>query len=464
MKKILYLDCFSGISGDMLMGALADLGVKPSAFEWELTKLDIGDFHMHFDRKFKGAIEGVKFSCHEGKVHTHAQDEKDGDHGHDHSHDHGEECGHDHPHEEGHHHHDHPHDHEDGGCDHEHDHPHVEGHDHDHDEGHHHSHDESRNYSQIRDLIEKSSLSPFVKKHAVGVFHRVAVAEGKIHGLPPEKVHFHEVGALDSILDIVGACIGIEALGVDEVHASALQEGHGFLECAHGRFPIPSTATLEILQGIPLSQTDEPYELITPTGAAILAEFSKSFGLMNQLSTVRVGYGLGTRNLQSRPNVLRAVLANVPGESAGPHTDTVVVIETNLDDVTPEIIGHVLTESFQAGALDAWSTPVQMKKNRPGVLLSLLTEPSRADELARWLMRETGSFGVRYTHYHRSKLHREIKTVQTTYGPVEVKIGRDESSVVVFSPEYESCRKIAEKGKVPVRLVYEAALKAVKAD
>lgn len=291
MKKILYLDCFSGISGDMMMGALSDLGVKPSAFEWELTKLDIGDFHMHFDRKIKSSIEGVKFSCHEGKVHTRDQD----DHGQTHEkisdHEHGEHCDHDH------------HD--------EHTHEHGDTCEHDHTHDHHHDHGDSRDFAQIREIIEKSTLSGFVKKHAVGIFQRIAVAEGKIHGLPPEEVHFHEVGALDSILDIVGSCVGIEALGVEEIHASHLQEGHGFLECAHGRFPIPSTATLEILQGIALSQTDEMHELITPTGAAILAEFSKSFGLMNNLRTIKVGYGLGSRDLKSRPNVLRAVLAEI---------------------------------------------------------------------------------------------------------------------------------------------------------
>ncbi len=313
MKKILYLDCFSGISGDMMMGALADLGVRPSTFEWELTKLDIGDFHMHFDRKTKSSVEGFKFSCHEGKVHRPEQDEHTHSHG-AHHHGHGEECGHHHDEHEA---HSHAHHHHDGyECGHQHDHGHAHSHECDHDHGHgdpHHDHKDSRNYSQIRDLIEKSDLSPFVKKHAVGIFHRIAVAEGKIHGLPPEKVHFHEVGALDSILDIVGACVGIEALAVEEVHASPLQEGHGFVECAHGRFPVPSTATLEILQGIPLSQTDEPHELITPTGAAILAEFSKSFALMDNLRVIKVGYGLGTRDLRSRPNVLRAVLGEIEG-------------------------------------------------------------------------------------------------------------------------------------------------------
>ncbi|MDK3160212.1 LarC family nickel insertion protein [Kamptonema cortianum] len=310
MKKILYLDCFSGISGDMMMGALADLGVKPSTFEWELTKLDIGDFHMHFDRKFKGAIEGVKFSCHEGKTHRPEQDEDHSHQGcdHDHGHGHGEECGHHHHNEEKSHSHAHHH-HEGEECGHSHDHDH--GHEHSHECDHEHDHGDSRNYAQIRELIEKSDLSEFVKKHSVGIFHRIAVAEGKIHGLPPEQVHFHEVGALDSILDIVGSCVGIEALGVEEIHASKLQEGQGFLECAHGRFPIPSTATLEILQGIPLSQTDEPHELITPTGAAILAQFALSFGPMEDLRTVKVGYGLGTRDLKSRPNVLRAVLAEI---------------------------------------------------------------------------------------------------------------------------------------------------------
>ena len=315
--KTLFLDCFSGISGDMTVGALVDLGVKPSTLEWELSKLDLGDFHMHFNREQRQQIEGVKFGIHEGATHTHAQDEPAHEHehccGHDHDHDHGH--AHSHEHEEHHpaphepaepdhsHAHEHAHDHDQG----------TEVHDHDHDHEHHH-HAHGRSHGQIRALIEASELSPFVKKHALGIFQRIAVAEGKIHGMPSADVTFHEVGALDSIADIVCACVGLEALGVEKVFVSSLHEGRGTIECAHGTFPLPAPATLEILVGIPLSQIDEPHELITPTGAAIVAEFGASFGPMPRMKSEKIGYGVGTRHLDSRPNVLRAVLGELVAE------------------------------------------------------------------------------------------------------------------------------------------------------
>ena len=301
--KVLYLDCISGISGDMTVGALVDLGVKPSTLEWELSKLDLGDFHMHFERAQRQNLEGVKFGIHEGATHTHEQDDQAHcDHeGHAHEHEHGPDCGHDHTHEhEGEHAHSH------------HEHVDEHGHEHEHEaHSHEHEHTHGRNHREIRELIEHSELSPFVKAHALSIFQRIAVAEGKIHGKPPEDVAFHEVGALDSIADIVCACVGIEALGVEKVFVSALNDGRGTVECAHGTFPLPAPATLEILHGIPLGQIEEPHELITPTGAAIVAEFGASFGLMPRISSEKIGYGVGTRELASRPNVLRAVLGTL---------------------------------------------------------------------------------------------------------------------------------------------------------
>ncbi len=302
--KTLFLDCFSGISGDMTVGALVDLGVKPSTLEWELSKLDLGDFHMHFAREQRQQIEGVKFGIHEGATHTHAQDEP--------AHEHEHCCGHDHDHDHG------PAHHEPAEPDHSHAHEHAHDHDqgtevHDHEHKHHH-HAHGRSHGQIRALIEASELSPFVKKHALGIFQRIAVAEGKIHGMPSADVTFHEVGALDSIADIVCACVGLEALGVEKVFVSSLHEGRGTIECAHGTFPLPAPATLEILVGIPLSQIDEPHELITPTGAAIVAEFGASFGPMPRMKSEKIGYGVGTRHLDSRPNVLRAVLGELVAE------------------------------------------------------------------------------------------------------------------------------------------------------
>jgi hypothetical protein len=340
--KVLFLDCFSGVSGDMTVGALVDLGVKPSALEWELSKLDLGDFHMHFERKQRKEVEGVKFGIHEGSTHTHDQDEHcEGhhhhhEHGDEHSHEHGHEDkeehehGHEHAHAQGHeheHHHDedekdkhehghehHHHEHEEHAHahhDHEHEHHDHPPHEHDHDHGSevaHHEHEHCRSHSDIRELIERSELSPFVKKHALSIFHRIAEAEAKIHGESVDDVHFHEVGGLDSIADVVCACVGIESLGVEKVFVSALHDGSGTVRCAHGTFPLPAPATMEILKGIPLGQIDEPHELITPTGAAIVAEFGKGFGPMPKLTIEKIGYGVGSRDLVSRPNVLRAVL------------------------------------------------------------------------------------------------------------------------------------------------------------
>jgi uncharacterized protein (DUF111 family) len=323
--KVLFLDCFSGISGDMTVGALCDLGVKPSALEWELSKLEIGDFHMHFEREQRHNLEGVAFSIHAGDTHTHEQDHEH-DHdccdGHSHEHEHSHEHGHSHAHE---HEHEptpakeaarypapheaeipHAHDHDHGAEVHAHSHEHSHRHEH-----HQHNHVHGRTHRQIRELIEKSELSPFVKKHALSIFHRIAVAEGKIHGQDPADVGFHEVGALDSIADIVCACIGLEALGVEKVYVSALHDGVGHVDCAHGRFPLPAPATLEILTGIPIGQLDEPHELITPTGAAIAAEFGVQFGLMPAMKIEKIGYGIGSRKLESRPNVLRAVLGEL---------------------------------------------------------------------------------------------------------------------------------------------------------
>lgn len=339
--KVLFLDCFSGISGDMTVGALVDLGVKPSSLEWELSKVDLGDFHMHFDRQQRKGVEGVKFGIHKGATHTHDQDEPEHGHTHEHSHEHGHDCGHEHhhhgeeeglshehahthEHQHGHSHshsdehgHEHSHSHEHGHEHHHHGHSH-EGEEHDHDHGsevhahhHHHEHSHGRSHREIRALIDHSELSPFVKKHALSIFARIAEAEGKIHGQPAADVTFHEVGALDSIADIVCACVGLEALGVEKVFVSALHEGHGTIECAHGTYPLPAPATLEILKGIPLAEIDEEHELITPTGAAIIAEFGTGFGPMPKMKTEKIGYGVGSRDLDSRPNVLRAVLGEL---------------------------------------------------------------------------------------------------------------------------------------------------------
>jgi hypothetical protein len=457
--KVLYLDCISGISGDMTVGALTDLGVKPSTFEWELAKLDIGDFHMHFERKQSQGIEGIKFGIHEGATHSHDQDEAEHDHGHEHeghSHEHGEECcGHGHAHEgEEHHHHEYGEGHSHGSHGHEH---HEHGH-------HHHAHEEEhargRNHAEIRALIEKSDLTDFVKKHALSIFQRIAVAEGKIHGVAPEEVGFHEVGALDSIADIILACVGIEQLGVEKIFVSPLTEGRGWINCAHGKFPIPSPATLEILSGIPLAQIDENFEFITPTGAAIVAEFGISFGLMPQIAVQKIGYGLGTRQLPNRPNVLRAVLGEIDEKTGGYETDTITRIETNIDDLSPEITGAVMDKLFTAGALDVFFTSIQMKKNRPAIQLTALCENADVPKIADLIFAETTSFGVRMDQVSRLKLDRKFETVKTEFGDITVKLGLKAGKVIQIAPEYESVRAASEKSGASLRAIFEAARKA----
>jgi uncharacterized protein (TIGR00299 family) protein len=358
---------------------------------------------------------------------------------------------------------------------HEREHEHDHSHDHTHAGGtvHTHAHAANRGFNEIKRLIGKSKLSAWVKQKSVAIFHRIAVAEGKIHGLPPDEVHFHEVGAVDSIVDIVGACIGLEMLGKPRVLAGTVVEGTGWINCAHGRFPIPAPATLAILgaRGIAVTQCEEPQELVTPTGAALLAELAEGFGPMRNLVAEKIGFGLGTRDNRTRPNVLRAVLGESSVErrasSAGGHdweTDKVAVLETNLDDINAEILGNFVDQALAAGALDVFHTPIQMKKNRPGVLLTVLCGEAEADRFSELMLRETSAFGIRRYTAERRKLAREFKTVETPHGKVTVKLGKLDGRVVQAAPEYESCRKLAEAAKVPLKQIYAAANKATEAD
>ncbi len=431
--KTLYLDLVSGISGDMFLGALIDLGVDIVRLERELKKLKLDGYHLHVARKQKSGVAGVKLDVHleEGRR------------------------------AEG------------------------EGRANDRVHRHCHGHDLNRNFAGIKKLITGSKLSPWVRKTAVAVFQRIADAEGKIHGLPPERVHFHEVGATDSIVDIVGACIALEMLGKPRVLASPVVEGVGWIDCAHGRFPVPAPATLAILgaRGIGVTQCEEPHELVTPTGAALLAEFVESFGPMLGLVASKTGFGLGTRENQTRPNVLRAVLGECDarrvtgGRALGAvsrhpspairhpldwETDRVAVLETNLDDSNGEILGHFVETALAAGALDAFHTPVQMKKNRPGVVLTVLCAEADADKFSELILRETSAFGVRRTFAERRKLRREFTTVKTRFGKVTVKLGRLDGKVVQVAPEFESCKRLAAQARVPLKKIYEAAIKSGK--
>ena len=441
--KTLYLDLFSGIAGDMFIAALLDLGVDAAKLGRELKKLKLDGYHLHISRGQKSAIAGVKFDVHLAHDHDHPAESA--------GHRHGEStCGqhfHEPPHGSAHeHHHDHGHEHH-------HEHSHAE-----------HDHDEQRNYSEIKQLISRSKLSAWVKQKSIAVFARIAEAEGKIHGLPPEKVHFHEVGAVDSIVDIVGAAIALELLGKPRVFASPVVEGTGWIHCAHGRFPVPAPATLAILgaRKIPVSQCEEPHELVTPTGAALLAEFAESFGAMENLVAEKIGFGLGTRENETRPNVLRAVLGqksearSQKSEAHDWEIDRIAVLETNLDDCTGEILGAFVETALAAGALDVFHTPIQMKKNRPGVLLTVLCAETDADKFCKMILRETTAFGVRKTIAERRKLRREFADVKTALGKVTVKIGKLGGKVVQAAPEFESAKKLAVQKKVPVKAVFEA--------
>jgi hypothetical protein len=433
--KTLYLDIFSGIAGDMFIGALLDLGADAAKLERELKKLKLDGYHLHVSRRQKSAIAGVKFDVHLTDAHHH-----------EHADDHG------------HHHH---------------------GHEHPHKHRQDHAHDDQRNFSEIKQLVSRSKLSAWVKQKSIAVFARIAEAEGKIHGLPPNEVHFHEVGAVDSIVDIVGTAIALELLGKPRVFASPVVEGTGWIDCAHGRFPVPAPATLEILgaRRIGLTQCDEPHELVTPTGAALLAEFVESFGAMENLVAEKIGFGLGTRDNRTRPNVLRAVLGTQskvqsPKSKAGSigrpstgldwETDRIAVLETNLDDCTGEILGSFVETALAAGALDVFHTPIQMKKNRPSVLLTVLCADADADKFCELILRETTAFGVRKTFAERRKLRREFAEVKTAFGKVTVKIGRLGGKVIQSAPEFESARKLAAQKKVPVKTIYEAAVRAAK--
>jgi uncharacterized protein (TIGR00299 family) protein len=426
-----------------------------------LEKLRLNGYHLHVSRAHKAAIEGVKFDVHlahehshehahaEGMTDTHSHTHEDRHHSHEHGHHHHHED--EHAHDDEHHHH-----HEDDQNAHQHSH-------HDHEE---HEHSHGRNFSEIKRLISSSSLSDWVKEKSIAVFHRIAVAEGKIHGLPAEQVHFHEVGAVDSIVDIVGACIGLELLGKPRVIARPVVEGTGWINCAHGRFPIPAPATLAILgdRGIPVSQCDEPHELVTPTGAALLAEFVEEFTPMRDLVAEKIGFGLGTRDNKTGPNVLRAILGKTASAKSKHdwETDTITVLETNLDDINPEILGHFVEQALAAGALDVFHTPIQMKKNRPGILVTVLCAEGDADEFTEMILRETSSFGVRRHTAERRKLAREFTSVKTTYGEVTVKLGKLDGEVIQESPEFESCKKLARTAKVPLKTIYESAATALK--
>lgn len=312
-----------------------------------------------------------------------------------------------------------------------------------------------RHLADIRKIIEGSSLSKPVQQRAVAVFERLAKAEARVHGTTVDQVHFHEVGAVDSVIDIVGACWAIERLRIDRVFCSPIPTGSGTVTCAHGVMPVPTPATAILLQGVPLAENDEPGELTTPTGAAILTELAESFGPLPAMRIDHIGMGAGYREGKRRPNVLRVLVGS---DVETPEMDRITVLEANLDDSTPEIVGHAIERLLAAGALDAYCLPIQMKKSRPGLLLTVLAEVPQAGALESIMFAETTTFGIRRHDVLRSKLSRRIETVDTRYGPLKVKIGGRGGCVVSVAAEYEDCRAAAAAHDVPLREVMSEAV------
>ena len=325
---------------------------------------------------------------------------------------------------------------------------------------HHH-----RSYSSIVALLEKSPLSSWVKQQALAIFERLGRVEAAIHGCSLDEVHFHEVGAVDSIADIVGGCAAIESLGIEELHCSPLNVGGGTVRCEHGLLPVPAPATAELLKEIPVYSTGVQAELVTPTGAAIVSVLVKSFGPLPAMKMESVGYGAGANDFGEFPNVLRVFIgeakladAGLPSEAlAQDGLEQLVMLEANLDDMNPQLCGFFAERAFAAGALDVFFAPVQMKKNRPGVLLSVLCRPEQRDTLMNLFFEETTTLGVRGHDVFRRALAREWVPVSTPYGEVRVKVSRQNGHVVTFSPEFEDCRRLAAEAAVPLKAVLQEA-------
>ncbi|HUQ32986.1 MAG TPA: nickel pincer cofactor biosynthesis protein LarC [Pyrinomonadaceae bacterium] len=319
---------------------------------------------------------------------------------------------------------------------------------------HEHAH---RHLGDILKIIHESRLSEGVKERAARIFSRLAEAEARVHNVAIERIHFHEVGALDAIIDVVGACIGFELLGAERFVCSSLHVGSGMVEMAHGRFPVPPPAVAELLKDAPVYSSDIVGELVTPTGAAIITAVCREFGPLPKMKIERTGYGAGTREYQNFPNALRLMLGDDAVSADAEGYERLVMVETNIDDMSPQIYGHVMDEALRRGALDCYFTPVQMKKNRPGTLISILCEESVRDSMCELLLAETTTLGVRFFEVMRRALERRIVKVETAYGAIDVKVAHLKGRALKEMPEYEQCRAAAEKYGVTLRTVEQAA-------
>lgn len=434
--KIAYFDCFSGIAGDMALAALLDAGAPLDELKIALQSLPVEGWNIESEPVLRSGIHAQSVSI---SLFGQTDDQElEAAHAAKHSHDHA-----------------HAHDH------HHHDEDHHHAHDHDHDEEHHHHH--GRSMREIRDIIEESELSARVKRDALAIFEKIAVAEAYLHHSTPDEVHFHEIGGVDSLLDIVGVAWCLERLGIDAVFCSALPMSGGFVNCAHGLMPVPAPATLEILKGAPWTPTDVRGELVTPTGAGILAALTKGFGNAPAMTIETIGLGAGKKDFADRPNILRVTIGeSSQSESAlGLEWKTLSQFEANVDDLNPQAWELVFERLFEAGALDVWLVPIHMKKGRPALLLGVLCEGAGENAVLGAILRETTTIGVRRTRLERAALQREIASVETPFGSIPVKIVHSaELNIWRAQPEWESVKRAAQSFGVPAREVSDAALRA----
>ena len=422
--RIAYLDCFAGISGDMFLAALIDAGVDPTVFHDVTAALNL-NASLKIERVDRSGIFSTKVHVYEGeKLAEHTR--KSGEHNHSH------ETGHPHTHEP------------------------MQPHKHDRPHAHEHQHTHGRSLTTIRNLINTTQIAPPVKQTAIQTFELLGASEAKIHNVSIEKIHFHEVGAVDAIVDIVAVSAGIHALNIDRWYSSPLNLGGGVVDCAHGRFPVPAPATAELLRGLPTYSAHIEKELVTPTGAALIRALAPTFGPQPAMRVQQIGYGAGSRNPKDFPNVLRLSI----GETADANHAAVAVLETAIDDLSPQILAHVTERALAIGALDVMSTAVQMKKGRLGTHLTILADDAQVSALEDLLLRETSTLGVRIHHERRSCLDRTHATVTTPYGDIRIKIGSRNNEVFNAAPEFEDCRAAAAQYNVPVKLVQQAAIAA----
>ena len=422
--RIAYLDCFAGMAGDMFLGALIDAGVPPQVLHDATAALDVGAT-LRIEKVDRGGISCTKVHVMEGDHLAEAHKP-----GHAHSHD----------------------------QQHDHEHAHADG-------GHSHDHAHSRSLTAIRSLIQAAPLAAPVRQTAIRAFELLGEAEARIHNVPVDDIHFHEVGAVDAIVDIAAAAAGIHHLQVDAWHCSPINVGSGTVVCAHGTFPVPAPATADLLRGLPTYSAHVQMELVTPTGAALLRAISPHFGPQPPMRVEHIGYGAGTRTTKGFPNVLRLSIGDAAGATADAApsqlgSEIVTVLETALDDLSPQVLAHVAEAALANGALDVMLTPVIMKKGRPGTLLTVLCNPSAGPALEQLLLRETTTLGIRIRQDRRSCLDRTHRTVATPYGDIRIKIGSLAGEALNAAPEFEDCRAAAARHRVAVKQVQQAAIAA----